>query len=197
MIWPIAMQSHEGHQQSPGGVVMNQNEENLPRDCLALSGDVALEVRAGADWARDLPGDTFSYDAHEWQAPPCSRVTVSLKNEDQVRHQWMVHGLPRYVYPGGMFHLEAEGGETVSGTFIVPGDDKTYLVHCDIAQHMEKGMKAQLVVGKGSGDLWSVPGISDDFVRDSYFPNAASLWMVVAAIGGAALAAGVARLLRG
>ena len=54
----------------------------------------------------------------------------------------MVHGLPRYLYPGGMFHLEANGGDSQTGTFIVPSDARTYLVHCDLPQHMEKGMKA-------------------------------------------------------
>ena len=50
----------------------------------------------------------------------------------------------------------------------MPSDDKTYLVHCDVAQHMEKGMKAQLVVGKGSGDLPSIPGVTRVFRPDVY-----------------------------
>jgi hypothetical protein len=83
-----------------------------------------------------------------------------------------------------MFHIEANGGTTVSGTFIVPSDDRTYLVHCDLAQHMEKGMKAQLVVGKGSGDLWSVPGVSADLNADSYLSENALAWAIVAAVAG-------------
>ncbi len=59
-----------------------------------------------------------------------------------------------------MFHLEAEGGHEKTGTFIVPGGDATYLVHCDMAQHTEKGLKAQLKVGRGAGDLPSIPGIT-------------------------------------
>ncbi|NNF16423.1 MAG: multicopper oxidase domain-containing protein, partial [Gammaproteobacteria bacterium] len=58
-----------------------------------------------------------------------------------------------------------------TGTFIVPGEHQTYLVHCDIAQHMEKGMKGQLVVGRGSGDLWSIPGVSNAFNAESYLPG--------------------------
>jgi hypothetical protein len=69
-----------------------------------------------------------------------------------------------------MFHLEAMGGKSVSGTFIVPADHKTYLIHCDMAQHMEKGMKGQLKVGKGSGDLWSIPTVSDTYRRSDYLP---------------------------
>ena len=34
------------------------------------------------------------------------------------------------------------------------------LIHCDMVQHMEKGLKGQLVVGNGNGNLFSVPGVS-------------------------------------
>ena len=105
-------------------------------------------------------------------------------NEDAVRHQWMVHGLPNYLYPMGMFHIEASGGQTVRGTFIVPAEDRTYLIHCDMAQHMEKGMRGQLVVGAGSGNLWGVPGVSDWFYRADYFPQHAPLLAVVVALTG-------------
>ena len=98
-----------------------------------------------------FPDKIFGYSDYELMVEPCSRVTVTLVNQDHVRHQWMVHGLPRYLYGQGMFHLEAAGGSEVTGVFIVPGDNATYLIHCDMAQHMEKGMKAQLVVGRGGG----------------------------------------------
>jgi hypothetical protein len=80
----------------------------------------------------------------------------------------MMHGLPKYLYPKGMFHLEATGPSKISGTLILPPGDKTYLVHCDIAQHMEKGMKAQLKVGKGDGDLPSIPGVTAYSIADDY-----------------------------
>ena len=145
------------------GLVMNANATELPRDCASLTGDYEFTVRVGRDYASDYPGAVFGMSQHEYQVPPCSRVTVTLINEDQIRHQWMLHGLPRYLYPQGMFHLEAAGGQTQTGTFIVPSDDQTYLVHCDMTQHMEKGMKGQLVAGSGSGDLWSIPGVSQQF----------------------------------
>ncbi|MDE0284677.1 MAG: hypothetical protein OXN26_09040 [Gammaproteobacteria bacterium] len=143
-----------------GGMVMNENRDNLPLDCAEISQDVTISVSAGRKYAEPFPDRTFSFDQHQWQVEPCARITVTYTNEDDVRHQWMVHGLPSYLYPQGMFHLEANGGHSKTGTFIVPSDDKTYLVHCDMAAHMEKGMKAQLVVGNGSGDMPSVPGIT-------------------------------------
>src|SRR5262249_55725701 len=98
----------------------------------------------------------------------CAKVTVTLINEDQVRHQWMIHDLPRYLYPEGMFHLEVNGPGQKTGTFIVPSAKKTYLVHCDIAQHTEKGMKAQLKVVGGNADLPSILGISGPRQADVY-----------------------------
>lgn len=169
---------HSGHHMTmePGGMVMNENTDTLPRDCSQIARDYQFTIHAGRDYASDIPGMIFGLSEHEIRVEPCSRITVTFVNEDEVRHQWMVHGLPVYQYPAGMFHIEADGGHSRSGTFIVPGDDRTYLVHCDMAQHMEKGMRGQIVVGRGSGDLWSVSGISDDFHRFGYIPRTAFLY---------------------
>lgn len=142
------------------GMVMNENRDRLPPGCPAVSEDVQITVKAGRKYAKDYNGTAFGFNTHEWKVKPCTRLTVRFINEDDIRHQWMVHGLPRFIYSLGMFHMEINGSGEKTGTFIVPAEDNTYLVHCDIAQHMEKGMKAQLVVGDGSGDLPSVPGIS-------------------------------------
>jgi len=168
---------HKGHQMSldPGGMVMNQNHDALPRDCSEISRDYEFTIHAGRDYASDFPGMIYGMSQHEVRVQPCSRITITFVNEDDVRHQWMVHGLPAYLYPAGMFHIEASGGHRKTGTFIVPGDDRSYLIHCDMAQHMEKGMRGQLVVGNGSGDLWGVAGISDEFYRFSYLPIHAGL----------------------
>lgn len=150
------------------GMVMNSNDSTLPEDCNAISRDYEFTVRAGTDYAKPFAGSIFGMDQHELKVEPCSRIAVTFVNEDEVRHQWMVHKLPKYIYPQGMFHLEAAGGATKTGTFIVPSDNRTYLIHCDIAQHMEKGMKAQLVVGSGSGDLPSIPGVTQAWRPDIY-----------------------------
>jgi hypothetical protein len=165
---PHAQHHHRDHGMSldADGMTMNANQEVLPRDCSEISGEVEIEVRVGRQHARR--GYTYGFDTHEWRAPPCSRITVTLVNDDQVRHQWMLHGLPRYIYPQGMFHLEVSGGKRRKGTFIVPSDDATYLAHCDISQHMEKGLKAQLRIGAGQGSLPSIPGISGPLYPDYY-----------------------------
>ena len=163
---------------------MNSNHHNLPEDCEELGRDYDFEVSASTKYAADYPGTVFGMSQYQFEVEPCSRITVTFINQDEVRHQWMVHGLPRYLYPGGMFHLEAAGGHSQTGSFIVPSDDRTYLVHCDMAQHMEKGMKAQLKVGKGSGDLWAVPGLSSSFVKDSYLPEKTGVYLMAIALAG-------------
>lgn len=159
---------HHMHQHDMSGMVMNENTDRLPRDCAQISGEQDITVRAGKQYAQQFNGTMFTYEQREWHVEPCSKVTVTLINDDNVRHQWMIHGLPRYLYPEGMFHLEVNGRGRKAGTFIVSSAKKTYLVHCDIAHHMEKGMKAQLKVAGGDGDLPSIPGITGPRQPDNY-----------------------------
>lgn len=157
---------HHAMNMDADGMVMNANSDRLPGDCPRITEDITLEIHAGRKYA--ITGRTYGFDANQWRIAPCSRIHVTLINEDEIRHQWMVHGLPRYLYPQGMFHMEVNGGKRKTGIFIVPSEAATYLVHCDISQHMEQGMKAQLVVGAGGGDLPGVPGITGVRFPDRY-----------------------------
>jgi plastocyanin len=172
---------HLDHQMTvnQSAVVMNENHAVVPRDCPEISRDYQFTIHAGRTYASNVPGMIFGFSQHEIHVQPCSRITITFVNEDEVRHQWMVHGLPRYLYPAGMFHIETPGGQSMTGTFIVPADEETYLIHCDMAQHMEKGMRGQLVSGGGSGDLWGVAGVSTQFYRFSYLPPHASALVVL------------------
>ena len=154
-----------------GGMVMGQNIDNLPGGCDKITSTKEITVHAGHKYSEKFPGTMFAFDKQEFKFEPCTKLTVHFINDDDIRHQWMMHGLPKYLHPGGMFHLEVPGPGEISGTFIVPPGDQTYLVHCDIAQHMEKGMKAQFVVGKGSGDLPSIPGLTANVIADNYNEN--------------------------
>jgi plastocyanin len=174
---------HNAMQVTATGVVMNENRDRLPNGCAQISGEEHFVIHAGRRYAQDLPGVMFGMSQHEVRVQPCSRVTIEFVNEDDTRHQWMVHGLPKYLYPAGMFHIEAMGGQRQSGTFIVPAEDRNYLIHCDMAQHMEKGMRGQLVVGAGSGDLWAVTGISDAFRRSTYLPGNTALLVLLTVAG--------------
>jgi FtsP/CotA-like multicopper oxidase with cupredoxin domain len=179
-------QAHNRHGMTmdDAGAVVNENKGALPRGCDSISTDHNLEIHAGRKYASDAPGMIFGYDEHDLRVEPCSRVTITFTNEDEVRHQWMVHGLPRYLYPAGMFQIEAMGGRSKTGSFIVPAESKSYLIHCDMAQHMEKGLRGQLLVSGGSGNLWGVNGVSDQFLRDSYLPESAESLTIAAILIG-------------
>jgi len=150
------------------GMVMNENYDQLPQGCDSLAGEIDVTIKAGREYAKEFPGTIFGYSQHEFNFPQCTRVQVTFINEDNIRHQFMIHGLPTYLHPQGMFHLELYGKGETKGTFITPKTEQTYLAHCDVAQHMEKGMKAQIKVGGGSGDLPSIPGISGQLNKDVY-----------------------------
>ncbi len=159
---------HDHMMDHEGTMVMGENLDKLPSSCKSISEHVEITVRAGRKYARNFPGTAFAFDQQQWTVKPCAKVTWHFVNEDNIRHQFMMHGLPKYLYKYGMFHLEVTGPKTVSGTIIVPGSDDTFLVHCDISHHMEKGMKAQLVVGKGGTDIPSIPGLTPYNRVDTY-----------------------------
>jgi hypothetical protein len=165
----MLMDHGDGHlMDMGGGMVMGQNTDTLPGGCDSISETKEITVHGGHKHAEKFPGRMFAFDTQEFNFKPCTKLTVHFINDDNIRHQWMMHGLPKYLYPKGMFHLEVSGPGKISGTLILPPGDKTYLVHCDIAQHMEKGMKAELKVGKGDGDLPSIPGLTAYVVEDDY-----------------------------
>ena len=172
----MLMDHGDGHlMDMAGGMVMGNNPNQLPGGCEKIAETKEITVHAGHKYAENFPGRMFAFDTQEFQFKPCTKLTVHFFNEDHVRHQWMMHGLPKYLYPKGMFHLEISGPAKISGTLILPPGDKTYLVHCDIAQHMEKGMKAQLKVGKGDGDLPSIPNLTANVIADDYKSTLAEL----------------------
>jgi len=179
----MLMDHGDGHlMDMDGGMIMGQNKDRLPDGCSKISENKEITVRAGHKYSKQFPGTMFAFDQQEFRIKPCTRLTVNFINEDHIRHQWMMHGLPKYMYDKGMFHLEVTGPAKISGTLILPNEDKTYLVHCDIAQHMEKGMKAQLIVGKGSAAFPSIPGLTDPLIPDHYGPGPAPT--PVAAVSG-------------
>ncbi|MDP1664683.1 MAG: copper oxidase [Methylobacter sp.] len=189
----MLMDHGDGHlMDMAGGMVMGQNTSTLPGGCDSIAETKEITVHAGHKYAEKFPGRMFAFDTQEFNFKPCTKLTVHFINDDNVRHQWMMHGLPKYLYPKGMFHLEISGPAKISGTLILPPGDKTYLVHCDIAQHMEKGMKAQLKVGKGDGDLPSIPGVTAYVIPDDYKGSLPTVMADVSAAAEAAPAAVVA-----
>ncbi|MGR9116699.1 MAG: cupredoxin domain-containing protein [Gammaproteobacteria bacterium] len=186
----LAMMNHGGMMMDDKGMIMNANSDNLPRDCQKLAGEVDITIRAGQKHARRFNGKMFAFDQQEWDVSPCSRINITFINDDDIRHQLMIHGLPGYLYPDGMFHLELYGRGELKASLIVPSQKKTYLVHCEVPQHMEKGMKAQLKVDGGDADLPSIPGLTEPVRADIYpvdWNNATWLILIFSIVAGCAL----------
>ncbi|MEC4748034.1 copper oxidase [Methylomicrobium sp. Wu6] len=165
------MMHHQGMMMDETGMIMNANPDRLPRDCPQISETVELTIRAGHEHAKKFPGKMFAYDQQEWNVKPCAKINITFINDDHVRHQMMIHGLPGYLYPEGMLHLELFGHGQLKASLILPSRKKTYLVHCELPQHQEKGMKAQLKVDGGDGDLPSIPGLTEPAKADVYPVN--------------------------
>jgi hypothetical protein len=164
----FANMAHDHMLMDEKGMIMNANTDRLPKDCPKISKDVDITIRAGHKHAKKFNGKMYAFDNQQWDVPPCSRVNVTFINDDDIRHQLMIHGLPGYLYPQGMFHLELYGAGELKASLIVPAMKKTYLVHCELPQHMEKGMKSQLKVDGGDGDLPSIPGLTKPVRADIY-----------------------------
>ena len=160
--------NHGGMLMDEKGMIMNANSDNLPRDCTKISENVDITIHAGQKHALKFTGLMFAFDQQQWDVKPCAKINITFINDDQIRHQLMIHGLPGYLYPQGMFHLELYGAGELKASLIMPSKKKTYLVHCELPQHMEKGMKAQIKVDGGDGDLPSIPGISAPIKADIY-----------------------------
>jgi len=177
----FAGMNHGGMIMDETGMIMNHNPDVLPKDCPKISQDIDLTIRAGHKFTKGFAGKMFTYDKRDWQVPGCARVNVTFINEDDIRHQFMIHGLPGYMYPKGMFTIEIYGKGQKTASFIVPSRDYTYYIHCEVSQHTEKGMKAQLKVGEGSGDLDSILGLSAPLTPDSYpIHNTPITWLSLA-----------------
>ena len=71
---------HDSHHMDADGMVMNENTDQLPRDCPSLSGEQTITVHAGKKYATAFNGTMFAFDQQEWSVPPCSKVTVTLVN---------------------------------------------------------------------------------------------------------------------
>lgn len=187
--YPITMQ-HHGMTMDEKGMIMNENTDNLPKDCPKIVGDVNLTIRAGHKHAKKFNGKMFAFDQQQWDVKGCSRINITFINDDHIRHQLMIHGLPGYLYSDGMFTMEIYGIGEKKASLIVPNDTKTYLVHCEVPQHMEKGMKAQLKVNGGDVDLPSIPGISAPIKADSYlmtWTDKEWVMLIIAFLAGIAL----------
>lgn len=175
-------------------MVMGENTDELPPGCDSISGTENLTVEAGTEQAEQFPSKMYSYSDRQLQFEPCTKVNVTFINNDSIRHQWMVHGLPEETYDMEMFNLEVTGPGKETGTFILPSEDESLMIHCSVSQHMQKGMKAQLTVGDGDGDISNVPGHTGtingyEYPRESAVPMGAVAGILMFFLGAGTIVA--------
>lgn len=166
------------------GSTVNANGTVLPPGCAAIQGERRLTVDAGREYAGD--GDAFGYDLDSVTAPACTRLVVTLVNHDDVRHQWVVDGLPTDAYPGGYLAIEVADRGSVTAAFVTPADPGTYEGLSTLPQHEQNGMRLPLVV---TGDEPSDTTTTDSDESGGAVPGPGPLLALSALLAAALLAA--------
>lgn len=172
------------------GKVVNENTDELPPGCDEIQGEEELTVRGGRDHAAEFNGAVFTFDERSIEVDACTQVTVTFVNEDNVRHQFMVHGT--YPFDPGFFMIELTGAGQETGTFITGAEQASLLVHCGVLQHQQKGMKGQVLVDGGLGDIPNILGVSgvpaETQESEEVFVPSVSVLHVLALVAAATLA---------
>jgi len=96
----------------------------------------------------------FMFDPTEFTVPAGQVITVTATNDGAVEHEFVIFKLGSDA--GDKFgpededniywEVEVQPGESVSGTFVAPGEAGDYYITCGIAGHLEAGMLAKLTV---------------------------------------------------
>jgi len=93
----------------------------------------------------------FAFDPAEWTVPAGKEVTLNLKNEGAVEHDWVLMIKPitppaSEDSPDVIFSTDVPAGESVSVKFTAPATAGEYQVICAVPGHFEAGMVGKLTV---------------------------------------------------
>jgi plastocyanin len=93
---------------------------------------------------------SFAYDPASWTVSSGEDVTISLTNTSDTEHEWVIMKAPiasedEFTEDGVYWEIEAQAGETNSGTF-TPPEPGTYQIICGLEGHFTAGMVGELVV---------------------------------------------------
>jgi len=135
----------------------NENTDDLPPGCDGIAGEDTEEVAAVSG---GVGYPIFEYQPTVIETEPCTRLTVTFSSETRIRHQFVVRNLPEETYPGGYFGIEADGGAEETATFVTPSEELTLPFESTVGSQAKSGLRGQIVVGEGNGDVEGVPGLT-------------------------------------
>ena len=96
----------------------------------------------------------FQFVPNSWTVHSGQHVTLSITNMTVQEHEWvLLKPGTTITLPFGeddeqkvYWEIEAKAGEIKEGTFVAPLEPGTYDIICGKPRHIERGMKATLIV---------------------------------------------------
>ncbi len=104
---------------------------------LAACGASSANTGSGNTLNVTVTGTEYKFDPNTITASAGQQVHVTFKDAGTLEHTFVIKQVN--------FKLDAQPGQTVSGTFTAPSAG-TYQFACDIPGHAEAGMVGQLIV---------------------------------------------------
>ncbi|MCE9645527.1 MAG: cupredoxin domain-containing protein [Chloroflexi bacterium] len=128
-------------------------KKNLVIAMLMLA--LSLSACASKKVTLNVTATDSGYDSTTYTVPAGTEVTVNLKNDGVIEHEFAILKLGEHVTPPFGDKDEAkifweldgvEAGTTKSDTFTTPTEPGEYDIICGIPGHIELGMVATLIV---------------------------------------------------
>ena len=109
---------------------------------------------SGANAKLDVTMSDFSYSPDQIEITAGREITVTVTNNGKEKHEFVI--FKQGLNAGDKFgpedeeniywEIEADPGQTNTGSFTAPDQTGVYYVTCGLEHHMEKGMSGYLIV---------------------------------------------------
>jgi Cu/Ag efflux protein CusF/uncharacterized cupredoxin-like copper-binding protein len=119
-----------------------ESHRTIARSCDKARSKRRIVISGGTEYARE--GELFAFSPRELKVGRCEEIELVFKNEDDVRHAFMIPGLN----PMPVVEFTGAGSRTI--TFVTPDADVTLEFHCHVETHQRMGMEGRMIVGAGS-----------------------------------------------
>jgi plastocyanin len=129
---------------------------------MAVAAMVTLAACGGTTAGSTPAGETkievtttdFAFSPTNWTVPAGQSVSLTLVNNGTQEHEWVIVKKGQEVTipfddddeEKVFWEIEAEPGETATGTFTAPAEAGEYTIVCGVEGHLEAGMRGSLTV---------------------------------------------------